>query len=70
VLKILSAKELLGQVVNTKVLGERKNVNLPGVKVQLPVLTAKDVADTQLFAVRNKMDFISASFVQSADDVR
>jgi pyruvate kinase len=70
VVKVLSDTELLGKVLNSKSLGERKNVNLPGVQVQLPVLTDKDVKDVQEFAVRNKMDFISASFVQSADDVR
>ena len=42
----------------------------PGVKVQLPVLTEKDVEDVQKFACKNGMDFIAASFVQSADDVR
>lgn len=41
-----------------------------GVKVRLPVLTAKDVEDVQKFACKNHMDFVAASFVQSADDVR
>jgi pyruvate kinase len=34
------------------------------------VLTPKDVDDLQQFCCRNKMDFVAASFVQSADDVR
>jgi pyruvate kinase len=70
VVKVLSDTEVLGRVLNSKSLGERKNCNLPGVQVQLPVLTDKDVKDVQEFAARNKMDYISASFVQSADDVR
>jgi hypothetical protein len=35
-----------------------------GVKVQLPVLTAKDVEDVQQFACKHGMDAVAASFVQ------
>jgi len=31
------------EVMNSCKLGERKNCNLPGVKVDLPVLQAKDI---------------------------
>eukprot|EP00195_Chlamydomonas_chlamydogama_P007138 CAMPEP_0202895824 /NCGR_PEP_ID=MMETSP1392-20130828/4951_1 /ASSEMBLY_ACC=CAM_ASM_000868 /TAXON_ID=225041 /ORGANISM="Chlamydomonas chlamydogama, Strain SAG 11-48b" /LENGTH=1605 /DNA_ID=CAMNT_0049580967 /DNA_START=110 /DNA_END=4924 /DNA_ORIENTATION=+ len=70
VLEILSATELRAACLNTKKLGERKNCNLPGVKIRLPVLTEKDVHDVQKFCCKNQMDFVAASFVQSADDVR
>eukprot|EP00198_Chlamydomonas_reinhardtii_P006402 XP_001695738.1 pyruvate kinase [Chlamydomonas reinhardtii] len=70
VLEITSATELRGRCLNTKVLGQRKNVNLPGVHVDIPVLTPKDIEDLQKFCVGNDMDFVAASFVQSADDVR
>eukprot|EP00197_Chlamydomonas_leiostraca_P003671 CAMPEP_0202860780 /NCGR_PEP_ID=MMETSP1391-20130828/2383_1 /ASSEMBLY_ACC=CAM_ASM_000867 /TAXON_ID=1034604 /ORGANISM="Chlamydomonas leiostraca, Strain SAG 11-49" /LENGTH=234 /DNA_ID=CAMNT_0049540023 /DNA_START=1 /DNA_END=702 /DNA_ORIENTATION=+ len=70
VVEIKSEKELVGKVLNSKKLGERKNCNLPGVKVRLPVLMENDINDVQNFAVKNHMDFIAASFVQSADDVR
>ncbi|GIL77051.1 hypothetical protein Vretimale_3233 [Volvox reticuliferus] len=70
VVSILSDTELLGRVINSHKLGQRKNCNLPGVHVDLPVLSPKDVDDVQNFAVKNKMDFVAASFVQSADDVR
>ena len=68
--EILSPTELRGRVLNTHKLGERKNCNLPGVKVDIPVLTAKDIDDLQNFGCRLGVDFIAASFVQSADDVR
>jgi pyruvate kinase len=55
---------------NDYVLGEKKNMNLPGSKVNLPTLTEKDVDDIQNFGVKNKVDLIAASFVRSADDVR
>ena len=67
--EILSPTELRGRVLNAKKLGERKNCNLPGVKVDIPVLTAKDVDDLQNFACKHQMDFVAASFVQSAEDV-
>ena len=44
-------------------------MNLQGVLIDIPVLTAKDIEDVK-FGAANGMDFISASFVQTADDVR
>jgi pyruvate kinase len=70
VLEMLSATELRGRVMNKQKLGERKNCNLPGVKVDIPVLTAKDIDDLQNFCCLHEMDFVAASFVQSAEDVK
>mmetsp|Transcript_51872 Transcript_51872/g.108388 ORF Transcript_51872/g.108388 Transcript_51872/m.108388 type:complete len:557 (-) Transcript_51872:10-1680(-) len=70
VVEILSATELKGRVLNEKELGERKNCNLPGVKVDIPVLTTKDIDDLQNFCVKNKMDYVAASFVQTGEDVQ
>jgi len=55
---IESATVVRGTVLNSKKLGERKNCNLPGVKVDIPVLTPKDVDDVQNFCCKNAMDFI------------
>jgi pyruvate kinase len=38
--------------------------------VDIPVLIPKDVADLQQFLVPNRMDYVAASFVQTAADVR
>lgn len=54
---------------NTAVLGERKNVNLPGVMVDLPTTTKKDEEDLLKWGVPNQVDFIAASFVRKAKDV-
>eukprot|EP00899_Mesostigma_viride_P024158 jgi/Mesvir1/4927/Mv25062-RA.1 len=70
VLEILDARTLRGRVRNSKKLGERKNCNLPGVKVDIPVLTEKDIDDLQNFACKHQMDFVAASFVQSGADVQ
>ena len=68
--KILSETELEGKVLNSKTLGERKNCNLPGVHVQLPVLAESDINDLTNFCCKNKMDYVAASFVQSGKDVK
>ena len=48
---------------------ERKNVNLPGVIVDLPTLTAKDEVDLVEWGVPNDIDFIAASFVRKGSDL-
>ena len=35
------------KIQNNQSIGERKNMNLPNVKVDLPVLQAKDIDDLQ-----------------------
>lgn len=44
-------------------------MNLPGVVVDLPTLTDKDVEDLKGFALTNKVDFIAASFVRKPSDL-
>ncbi|KAL2344649.1 hypothetical protein Fmac_005934 [Flemingia macrophylla] len=54
---------------NSAVLGERKNVNLPGVIVDLPTLTEKDKEDILNWGVPNKIDMIALSFVRKGSDL-
>jgi pyruvate kinase len=54
---------------NTAMLGERKNVNLPGVVVDLPTLTEKDKEDILQWGVPNKIDMIALSFVRKGSDL-
>jgi pyruvate kinase len=70
VTEVLDDTRLLARCLNTHKLGQRKNCNLPGVVSDLPVLGPKDVDDVQNFAAKHGMDYVFASFVQSADDVR
>jgi pyruvate kinase len=49
-------------------LGSRRHINLPGVRVRLPALTAKDRADIAL-GVEEHVDFFALSFVREADDI-
>jgi len=61
---------VITEVMNSIKIGERKNCNLPGVKVDLPVLQEKDIKDLTQFGIPNGVDFVAASFVQSGDDVK
>jgi pyruvate kinase len=49
-------------------LGNRRHINLPGVKVRLPAITPKDRADIAV-GVEEGVDFFALSFVREADDV-
>lgn len=49
-------------------LGSRRHINVPGVHVKLPSLTAKDRADIEL-GIQMGVDFFALSFVRSADDL-
>ncbi|HMB49260.1 MAG TPA: pyruvate kinase, partial [Natronoarchaeum rubrum] len=49
-------------------LGGRKGVNVPGVELDLDVVTESDRADLELAAEKG-VDFVAASFVRDAEDV-
>jgi pyruvate kinase len=49
-------------------LGSRKGVNVPGVDLDVDLVTEKDRRDVEL-AVEKEVDFVAASFVRSASDV-
>jgi pyruvate kinase len=55
-------------VENDGILGSRKSVNIPGVRISLPSLTQKDRTFIKM-AVDNGVDFIAHSFVRSKQDV-
>ncbi|MDB6055590.1 MAG: pyruvate kinase [Verrucomicrobiales bacterium] len=57
------------EVLTPGKLGSRRHINLPGVKVSLPPLTAKDLQDIAL-GVEMGVDYIALSFVREASDLR
>ena len=57
------------EVLTEGSLGSRRHINLPGVKVSLPPLTEKDIADVQL-GLELGVDYIALSFVRAAKDIR
>jgi pyruvate kinase len=57
------------KVRNKCKLGEKKNVNVPGVKVDLPVVDEREIKDIKEWAIPSKADYIALSFVQCAQDI-
>lgn len=65
----INGPAVIAQVQNDGKLGSRKSVNVPGVHIDLPSLTEKDVKNINL-AIDEDIDFIAHSFVRNAGDVR
>lgn len=65
----INGPAVIAQVQNDGVLGSRKSVNVPGVHIDLPALTGKDIQNINL-AIDEDIDFIAHSFVRNASDVR
>lgn len=49
-------------------MGNRRHINLPGVRVKLPALTEKDKTD-MLVGIDEGVDFFALSFVRTAEDL-
>ena len=62
-------KDIICKAINTGRLGSRKTVNVPGLKLNLPALSPKDIDDITK-GVKAGFDFIAASFVRRATDVQ
>ncbi|MFO7791878.1 MAG: pyruvate kinase [Candidatus Saliniplasma sp.] len=58
-----------GTVIHGGPVLSKKSVNIPGKEVGLKTPTKKDITDI-MFGIKNDFDFVSASFVKSAEDVR
>lgn len=62
------SNEIITEVENDGELTNKKGVNVPGVQVNLPGLTDKDIADIH-FGLENGIDFIAPSFIRRAKNV-
>lgn len=60
--------EIYCLVENGGEISDRKKLNLPGVTLNIPSLTPKDIEDIT-FGVNAGVDFIAASYVRSAADI-
>ncbi|KAB2644204.1 MAG: pyruvate kinase [Verrucomicrobia bacterium] len=69
-LKVLSKKNnrIRCEVLTPGPLGSRRHINLPGVRVNLPPLTEKDIADV-ILGCELGVDFIALSFCREANDI-
>ncbi len=59
---------IIARVENDGILGAHKSVNVPGVHIDLPALTEKDISNIKL-AIEEDIDFIAHSFVRNKNDV-
>ncbi len=66
--KSRTEREIVCNVVAGGVIKTGKGVNVPNVHLDMPHLSDRDRSDL-LFGIENDVDFISASFVRSAEDV-
>jgi pyruvate kinase len=55
-------------VVGTEI-KQKKGVSLPGVKVDLPSLSEKDLSDLE-FGIKQNVDAVAISFIKSAQDIK
>lgn len=62
------ADYLVCEAQNEATLGSRKSVNVPGVRINLPSLTERDIRNIH-WAIEHDLDFIAHSFVRSKQDV-
>lgn len=65
----IEGKDIICRVLNGGELGERKGVNVPYVKVNLPGITEQDKKDI-LFGIEQGFDYVAASFVRNAQVIR
>ena len=65
----IEGKDIVCRVVNGGIVSNYKGVNVPDVHLSLPYVSEKDRNDI-LFGIAKDFDFVAASFVRRADDVR
>lgn len=61
--------DIICRVKNSGPLSNRKSINVPGIKLNMPYLSDKDRADI-VFGCEQGVDFIAASFARTADDMK
>src|ERR1700712_1277239 len=65
----IKGDDVVCEIINGGMRGEKKGINLPGIPVKVPSLTEKDEEDL-IFAIGQGVDTVAVSFVRNADDVR
>ena len=60
--------DIICDVMNSGVIKDNKSVNVPGIRMDMPYLSEKDIQDIKL-AIEHDFDYIAASFTRSASDI-
>ncbi|MBD3183071.1 pyruvate kinase [Candidatus Poribacteria bacterium] len=66
--KNISKAGISCQVVTDGILRSRQGINVPGVNLHIPAVTAKDLIDLE-FGIEHDVDFVALSFVQNSSDL-
>lgn len=66
--KATTDTDITTTVLNGGPVKNNKGVNVPGVSINLPAITEKDISDI-IFGIEQGIDFIAASFIRKAADV-
>ncbi|NLX64882.1 MAG: pyruvate kinase, partial [Clostridiaceae bacterium] len=68
IVSLTTDTEIICRIINGGIIKDKKGVNVPGVKLNMPYLSEKDIEDIK-FAVKHDFDYIAASFTRSAADI-
>ena len=69
VCKVISKTKLQLEALNDGVIKPRKGINFPNIKLDIPILTPKDIRDIKA-GVRFDVDWFALSFVRSKNDIK
>lgn len=69
IVKKVSGRRIVTEVLHGGTLLPHKGLNLPGTKLRIPALTKKDREDA-LFGIKLGVDYIALSFVRSPQDMK
>ncbi len=65
----ITATDVVCVIIDGGEVSDKKGINLPGITVGIPFLSDTDKEDI-LFGIKNDFDYIAASFVRNAGDVK
>jgi pyruvate kinase len=65
----ITSNSVTTRVINGGIITNKKSINIPGVSLNIPYISAKDRSDLRLIT-ENGFHYIAASFVRSASDVQ
>ncbi|MBE0601040.1 MAG: pyruvate kinase, partial [Firmicutes bacterium] len=64
----IDGEDIVCRVENAGLVSDHKNINVPGIQVNIPFLSQQDILDIR-FGLKNHIDFIAASFTRNAEDI-
>lgn len=65
----INGPDVVCRVNNTSRISNHKSINIPGVDIDQPFISESDRSDL-LFGIEMDVDYVSASFVRTADDIK